>query len=160
MASGKIHRTAQIKVSSFGIFNKFFTKLFRILGSCDVKTCSGCLSMYCQYCIQSQNEALREVEILLSRLEAAEALYSSSKSFASHFPLSKSEEFVGRVKAMCLWYNMTKHHRLKLLILGRLLMFLQNKHYQWPIITSATTSVSSGIHSDYAENNNPNPISR
>lgn len=124
--------------------------------------------MYCQYCMESQNEALREVEVLLSRLEAAEALYSSSKTFAMYFPLCKSEQFVGRVKAMCLWYNMTKHHRLKLLILGRLLMFLQNKHYRWPI-TSASTSVSSGIHSDYLDgssvSNNSNgsqtnPISR
>lgn len=109
--------------------------------------------MYCQYCIESQNEALREVEQLLSRLEAAESLYSSSKTFAQHFPLCKSEEFVGRVKAMCLWYNMTKHHRLKLLILGKLLMFLQNKHYRWPVVSSASASVSSGIQSDFLDTN-------
>lgn len=130
------------------------------IGGCESKNCPGCISMYCPSCIEAQNDALKEVETLLSRLEAAEALYSSSKSFAIHFPLCKDEQFIGRVKAMCLWYNMTIHHRLKLLILGKLLMLMQNKNYRWPIMTSASNSVSSGIHSDCTENGGNNPISR
>lgn len=39
---------------------------------------------------------------------------------------------------MCLWYNMTRHHRLKLLILGKLLARLQGKQHSWPI-TEANT---------------------
>lgn len=92
--------------------------------------CSGCLSMYCRACVRAQGEALRQVEGLLARLEAAEALYPSSQAFAAHYPLYKSPEFTGRVKAMCLWYNMTKHHRLKLQILGKLLMMLHTKKKQ------------------------------
>ncbi|XP_076242633.1 mitogen-activated protein kinase kinase kinase 4 [Calliopsis andreniformis] len=89
--------------------------------------CPGCLSMYCRACARAQGEALQQVEGLLARLEAAEALYPSSHAMAAHYPLYKSPEFTGRVKAMCLWYNMTKHHRLKLQILGRLLMILHTK---------------------------------
>ncbi|CAK9829559.1 Mitogen-activated protein kinase kinase kinase 4 [Anthophora retusa] len=89
--------------------------------------CPGCLSMYCRACARAQGEALQQVESLLTRLEAAEALYPSSQAFAAHYPLYKSTEFTGRVKAMCLWYNMTKHHRLKLQILGKLLMMLHTK---------------------------------
>lgn len=40
---------------------------------------------------------------------------------------------MGRVKAMCLWYNMTKHQRLKLNILGKLLTMLENRQGDWPI---------------------------
>lgn len=90
--------------------------------SIELGICPGCLSMYCRACARAQGEALQQVEGLLARLEAAEALYPSSQALAAHYPLYKSSEFTGRVKAMCLWYNMTKHHRLKLQILGRLLM--------------------------------------
>lgn len=83
--------------------------------------CFGCLSMYCRDCMDSQSAALKQVEILLGRLESAESLYSSSKAMGSHYPVYKSADFVGRVKAMCLWYNITRHHRMKLLILGKLL---------------------------------------
>lgn len=64
--------------------------------------------------------ALREVEELLTRLEAAESLYPSSQSMASHHPIYRCESFIGRVKAMCLWYNITKHQQLKLLMVGKL----------------------------------------
>lgn len=86
--------------------------------------------MYCRACARAQGEALQQVEGLLARLEAAEALYPSSHAFAVNYPLYKSPEFTDRVKAMCLWYNMTKHHRFKLQILGRLLMMLHSKKKQ------------------------------
>ncbi|XP_076636939.1 mitogen-activated protein kinase kinase kinase 4 [Colletes latitarsis] len=95
--------------------------------SIELGICPGCLSMYCRACARAQGEALQQVEGLLARLEAAEALFPSSQALAAHYPLYKSAEFAGRVKAMCLWYNMTKHHRFKLQILGRLLMMLHNK---------------------------------
>jgi len=96
----------------------------------ELGVCPGCLSMYCRACARAQGEALQQVEGLLTRLEAAEALYPSSHVFAVNYPLYKSPEFTDRVKAMCLWYNMTKHHRFKLQILGRLLMMLHSKKKQ------------------------------
>jgi mitogen-activated protein kinase kinase kinase 4 len=83
--------------------------------------CFGCLSMSCQDCLQAQSMALKNIEVLLTRLEAAESLYPSSKAMGLQYPLYKTDEFIGRVKAMCLWYNMTRHLRLKLLILGKML---------------------------------------
>lgn len=82
--------------------------------------CQQCYSMYCKDCQEQQTLALREVEELLTRLEAAEALFPSSQVLASFHPVYKSPEFVGRVKAMCLWYNITRHQRLKLLIVGKI----------------------------------------
>jgi mitogen-activated protein kinase kinase kinase 4 len=48
--------------------------------------------------VDIQNQALKDVEKLLQRLEAAEALYPSSKAFAAQHPLYKCSQFVGRVK--------------------------------------------------------------
>lgn len=76
--------------------------------------------MYCKDCQDQQTIALREIEELLTRLEAAEALYPSSKVLGDFHPEYKSPKFVGRVKAMCLWYNITRHQRLKLLIVGKI----------------------------------------
>ncbi|KAL6427708.1 hypothetical protein ACFW04_008865 [Cataglyphis niger] len=109
----------------------------------ELSVCPGCLSMYCRACAREQGEALQQVEGLLARLEAAEALYPSCQAFAANYPLYKSPEFTDRVKAMCLWYNMTKHHRLKLQILGRLLMMLHSKKKQEDFNDSGISSRSS-----------------
>jgi len=98
--------------------------------SIELGVCPGCLSMYCRACARAQREALQQVESLLTRLESAEALYPSSQAFAANYPLYRSAEFTDKVKAMCLWYNMTKHHRFKLQILGRLLMLHTSKKKQ------------------------------
>ncbi|XP_055585576.1 mitogen-activated protein kinase kinase kinase 4 isoform X4 [Uranotaenia lowii] len=107
--------------------------------------CFGCLSMYCKDCLEVQTIALKQVEDLLLRLESKESLFPSSKAMGMAFPIYQSEEFVGRVKAMCLWYNMTKQHRLTLLILGKLLARLQDnkKSYQWPIMETDSSTNSS-----------------
>lgn len=72
---------------------------------CDTeeKICNGgdCLKMSCPSCFEDQNCALRDVEAMLNRLEAAEALYPSSKGFAAQYPLYLQEEFTARVKVVC-----------------------------------------------------------
>lgn len=80
--------------------------------------CKNCFSLYCKNCQMQQGTALREVEELLTRLEDAEMLYPSSQVMGSYHPIYKSEEFVGRVKAMCLWYNITKYQRMKMTLIG------------------------------------------
>lgn len=47
--------------------------------------------------MEAQNEALREIQGLMKRLEDAESLFPSSKAFAELYPLYNSPEFVGRV---------------------------------------------------------------
>lgn len=101
--------------------------------------------MYCKDCLDSQTTALRQVESLLTRLEAAEDLFPSNKAMGSHFPIYNSTDFINRLKTMCLWYNMTRHHRLKLVILGKILARLQGKEYKWPLVDSDSGSGSSSI---------------
>lgn len=114
--------------------------------------CRGCLSMYCEFCLKEQTRGLKQIEILLTRLEAAEALFQSTKSFGEYYPLYQSSEFVGRVKAMCLWYNITRHHRLKLIILGKLLSRLQGGQFQWPLISTVTPLETVSSNSSLQEN--------
>lgn len=102
--------------------------------------CFGCLSMYCKYCLDAQTSALKQVEHLLVRLETAESLYPSSDSMGRNYPLYKKPEFVDRIKAMCLWYNTTKNHRLKIMILGKIIAKVQNTQYQWPITEGSASS--------------------
>lgn len=99
--------------------------------------------MYCKDCLDSQTTALRQVESLLTRLEAAEDLFPSNKAMGSHFPLYNSTDFINRLKTMCLWYNMTRHHRLKLLILGKILARLQGKEYKWPLVDNSDSGSGS-----------------
>ncbi|XP_018571882.1 mitogen-activated protein kinase kinase kinase 4, partial [Anoplophora glabripennis] len=120
--------------------------------------CPGCICLHCVSCMEAQNEALRDVETLMKRLEEAESLFPSSQAFAELYPLYNSPEFVGRVKAMCLWYNMTKHQRLKMNILGRLLTLLENKSGDWPILGDDMNS-SSPSDSNSSSNSSNNDYS-
>ena len=79
------------------------------------------MSLYCKDCVEQQQIALQEVEELLTRLDAAEALYPSSQAMGAFHPIYKSETFVVSIKSMCLWYNITKQHQMKLSILGKIL---------------------------------------
>lgn len=102
--------------------------------------CFGCLSMYCKDCLEAQTSALKQVEHLLVRLEAAESLFPSSDSMGTYYSLYKSPKFVNKIKAMCLWYNITKNHRLKILILGKIIANVQDKQYNWPITEGSASS--------------------
>ncbi|KAH8353846.1 hypothetical protein KR084_008487 [Drosophila pseudotakahashii] len=108
------------------------------------KMCQGCMSLYCKDCMDHQELALREVEGMLTRLEAAEALYPSSQAMGALHPIYKSQSFVGRIKSMCLWYNITKQNKLKLSILGKILARLQDEKFSWPVCTSPYIASDSG----------------
>lgn len=99
--------------------------------------------MYCKDCLDAQTTALRQVESLLTRLEAAEDLFPSNKAMGCHFHLYNSPDFINRIKTMCLWYNLTRHHRLNLVILGKVLAKLQGKEYKWPMVESDSSGSSS-----------------
>lgn len=111
-----------------------------------IEDCTGCFSYACLSCRDAQNSGLREVEELLSRLESAESLFPSSRAFAETYPLYDSKEFVGRVKAMCLWYNMTKHLTLKVSIMGKFLRFFEVKIHS--MISTEGNSVETSSPSD------------
>lgn len=108
-----------------------------------LKPCSGCMFMFCPSCVEQTDIALKEVGDLLSRLEAAESLFPSTKAFGNYFPLYRSEIFIGRVKAMCLWYNITIHHRLKVIIIGKqLLAFAQRNETYLSFNSSSSEQIS------------------
>lgn len=83
------------------------------------------------------------MESLLTRLEAAEDLYPSNKVMGSYHAVYQSTEFINRIKTLNQWYNITRHHRLKLVILGKLLAKLQGKEYKWPMVEPETSSSGS-----------------
>ncbi|XP_041760496.1 mitogen-activated protein kinase kinase kinase 4 [Anopheles merus] len=119
----------------------------------DNRFCFGCLSMYCKDCLEVQTAAMKQVEELLLRLESKECLFPSSRAMGSAFPVYQSEAFVNRVKAMCLWYNMTRQHRMTLLILGKLLARLQGpskkeSSIHWPIMEHHAEGSSSSSVQD------------
>lgn len=110
--------------------------------------------------MEAQNEALKEIEDLMKRLQDAESLFPSSKAFAELYPLYNSPEFVCRVskaiktryffnyvafqvKAISLWFNMTEMQRLKLNILARLVLCLESKSGNWPVMSDEMSSGSS-----------------
>lgn len=62
--------------------------------------CPGCNSIYCCSCMEAQNDALKEIEDLMKRLQEAESLFPSSKAFAELYPLYNSPEFVCRVSKL------------------------------------------------------------
>ncbi|XP_050312904.1 mitogen-activated protein kinase kinase kinase 4 isoform X2 [Anthonomus grandis grandis] len=113
----------------------------------------GCNSVFCSSCVEAQNDALREVEGLMRRLEEAEALFPSSKAFSELFPLYCSPEFVSRVKAIVLWFNMTETQRLTVNSLARLVLCLEAKPGSWPVMsdeangssTDSNNSVTSSV---------------
>lgn len=110
--------------------------------------CAGCFSMYCKDCVEQQDLALRQVENLVTRLEKAEALFPSSNSMGHFYPLYKDEKFLARLKTMCLWYNLTRHHRLKLMIVGKMLSRLQGKPIFWPVPLPACSISQSPVTTD------------
>ncbi|XP_068152318.1 mitogen-activated protein kinase kinase kinase 4 isoform X2 [Drosophila tropicalis] len=122
------------------------------------KMCQGCISLYCKDCMDQQEMALREVEDMLTRLEVAESLYPSSQAMGSSHPIYKSQSFVGRIKSMCLWYNITKQNKLKLSILGKILARLQDEKFSWPVQTSYIGSDSGNSSSSGVENENDSAV--
>jgi len=92
----------------------------------------GCLDAFCQFCALNQSKALYEVSSLLKELENVEELYPSGRAFSVDFPLYGSTDFVDRINAMCLWYNVSCLLQLKIDIIGHMLASLGSKRLHWP----------------------------
>ncbi|GBP74937.1 hypothetical protein EVAR_54259_1 [Eumeta japonica] len=87
----------------------------------------GCLSLNCLSCSDAIGKALREVGTLLDSFYNAETLYPSSKAMANHHPLIATQLFNNRLKAMCLWYNIALHMRMKIMAVQRLVVSIKAK---------------------------------
>ncbi|CAG9120657.1 unnamed protein product [Plutella xylostella] len=96
----------------------------------DEKEEYGCLSFDCQPCADAIGKCLREVGTLLDSFYNAVALYPSSKAMTVEHPLIATTLFKNRLKAMCLWYNIALHMRMKMVAIRKLIrtMMLKERH--------------------------------
>lgn len=83
-------------------------------------------------CALNQSKALYEISTLLKELENVEELYPSGRLLSLEYPLYGSTAFTDRIKAMCLWYNVTCLLQLKIDIIGHMLVSLGSKGLPWP----------------------------
>lgn len=120
------------------------------------RECSGCSSINCVTCLEAQTEALREIGELSQRLEKAEALFPSGKAFAEMYPIYRSSEFEGRVATISLWVNITRLHRINLMLLGRFLFFLDTKYCNWATPADNSKNGSSLSESSSSSTSNDN----
>ncbi|XP_061705012.1 mitogen-activated protein kinase kinase kinase 4 [Cydia pomonella] len=81
----------------------------------------GCLSFDCRLCSSAIGAAMSAVRALLDAFHRAGALYPSSCAMTADHNLLATSLFQNRIKALCLWYNMAMHMRLKILSVRRLL---------------------------------------
>ncbi|XP_049870477.1 mitogen-activated protein kinase kinase kinase 4 isoform X2 [Pectinophora gossypiella] len=88
---------------------------------------TGCLSFNCQQCTEAVGRAMQEVGTLLDSFYNAAALYPSSHAMTQEHPLTATQLFKNRLKAMCLWYNTAMHMRLKMLAVRRMIRTMKHK---------------------------------
>lgn len=99
--------------------------------------CCGLCSIYCQYCINNQNEALRQVKHLLDQLDTVESLYPSSRAMKKAWEFYTTSELESRVRTLCLYYNLVTDLRQKISTLGKMLSSLGGKNLKWPYFHSS-----------------------
>ncbi|KAK7021049.1 hypothetical protein SK128_007163 [Halocaridina rubra] len=104
--------------------------------------CKGCLSIWCKSCQDKQSQGLSQVARLLTRLDYVESLFPSTKKLAIHFPEWDQPEFVGRYKALCVWYNTTIQLRMKIDVLGKLLGNMTNALIPWPTFSNSSGGIA------------------
>ncbi|XP_063386171.1 uncharacterized protein LOC134672197 [Cydia fagiglandana] len=76
-------------------------------------------SFDCRLCSSAIGAAMTEVRTLLESFHRASAL--STQAMTADHKLLATSLFQNRIKALCLWYNMAMHMRLKILSVRRLL---------------------------------------
>ncbi|XP_047026363.1 mitogen-activated protein kinase kinase kinase 4 isoform X2 [Helicoverpa zea] len=115
----------------------------------DLEQMFGCLSFECAYCAAAVGRAMREVAALVDSFFNAVALYPSSRNMTVEHPQIATQMFKNRIKAMCLWYNMALHMRLKLVAMRRMLRSIRLKSQRRG--AQHATSVDSSISRQSSE---------
>ena len=117
------------------------------------EVCKGCLSIWCQSCRDRETKALLKVHSLINRIEEVESLFPSTEKLCQSYPEWRHHEFVGKYKALCLWYNITTQLRQKIELLYHRLGHMTNSLIPWPtfpslfkIVPIPTVSRDSGHH--------------
>lgn len=82
--------------------------------------------------VSAQKYALKHVSELLDKLDFCERQYSTTKALGFAHSLYNREDFVYRVKSLCLWLSITRELCHKIRLLGRVLQQNQNELTDWP----------------------------
>ncbi|CAB3235096.1 unnamed protein product [Arctia plantaginis] len=114
----------------------------------------GCLSFECQRCSDAIGKAMREVGALLDSFYNAVSLYPSSRNMTVEHPQIATAAFNDRVKAMCLWYNITLHMRMKLVSMRRMLRSIRLKQQR----VQQRTSMDSSFSRQSSESSRPSHV--
>lgn len=83
--------------------------------------------------VQLQQEALLQVQKLVDRLDACEALYPTMRQIAIEYPLYGDPSFTRRVESLNLWLNITCDLCHKLKLFGRIIG-AEQYGIGWPIV--------------------------
>ena len=70
-----------------------------------------------------------------------EELYPSCRSLRADHPQYGTSSLVDRVRALCLWFNVTRSLQLKIDIIGHMLLSLPSKGLPWPLQLSWPTGI-------------------
>lgn len=65
----------------------------------------------------------------MAKYEAATNLFPSSRAFGLHYPIINTVEFTSKIHALCLWYNLMRHLRLKIFLMSKFLIHIRMKYY-------------------------------
>ncbi|KAJ8396075.1 hypothetical protein AAFF_G00026070 [Aldrovandia affinis] len=83
--------------------------------------------------LRRQRRALGQVERVMELLEALEALYPSLQALQRDHAAYAAPDFQARVRALCLWLNVTQDLEQKLRVMGTVLGLRDPTRLGWPV---------------------------
>ncbi|CAN0300543.1 unnamed protein product [Lampetra fluviatilis] len=94
--------------------------------------------------LELQKEACQQVKALLEQLDSLEALFPSLHALQREFPRYAAADFQRRVKALCLWLNVTRDLNHKLGLMGTILAIRDVPGMEWPVFEVTSPHWASG----------------
>ena len=108
--------------------------------SCSIDTCMTDVSMtyhsmaLTSDMIEQQQEAVKQVQKVLEKIDRCEQLFPTSHAFALEYPKYKETDFVRRIEALYLWLNTTTDLCHKLNVLGQVFNISPSIGCSWPFM--------------------------
>ncbi|XP_060229498.1 mitogen-activated protein kinase kinase kinase 4 isoform X3 [Meriones unguiculatus] len=102
----------------------------------------GC-STYHEH-LQRQRVSFEQVKRIMELLEYMEALYPSLQALQKDYERYAAKDFEDRVRALCLWLNITKDLNQKLRIMGTVLGIKNLSDIGWPVFEIPSPRPSKG----------------
>lgn len=100
--------------------------------------------------LEQQEEAVKQVQSILERLDRCEQMFPTSHAFAQEYPTYKEPSFVRRIEALYLWLNTTKDLCHKLNVLGQVFSISSSNINTWPFVDFnrcfEVSAIDRGLH--------------